>query len=466
MTISQTIGSMGEVPSTNDPINFAAEADALLGAALPARITEMNTWATQANALAAALNNIASGAAASIQYTFDTATGDVDPTSGKLRLDNATQNSATTIRANLLDVNEATWTALLDTFDDSTSTIKGYISLQKASDASKWLLFSVSALASPSGYKNITVANIASSAASPFANSDAVLLKFTRNGDKGDTGATGAAGTNGTLLITRSPRTSNTILAAADAQKLIDATSGTYSQTLTAAATLGSGWWAYVGNSGAGYITLDPDGAETITRDGVAHTTWVLWPKEIGLLVCDGTGFYYYPIQKGQIVQTVSSSVSEVIFATGMGYRRRMSMVVENVSVSAHCQFGVSLRVGGANRNRYSRFISITSTSTVTPEADGSGGVYIVGADGLKASASNVDERFVAEIEFHIGETLSSNFGFKTHFRANSTNYNSSNGIAFAGQGANTCIMSNLGDIRLHLSTGTIDTGTFVLKEI
>ena len=41
------------------------------------------------------------------------------------------------------------------------------------------------------------VAIVASSAASPFTNGDALVMEFTRNGDKGDTGAAGAAGTSG-----------------------------------------------------------------------------------------------------------------------------------------------------------------------------------------------------------------------------------------------------------------------------
>jgi hypothetical protein len=91
-----------------------------------------------------------------------------------------------------------------------------------------------------------------------------------------------AAGTSGQLLksngvsapswvtfsstptIVRSVRTSNTILGAADASTLIAITSGTFTQTFTAAATLGSGWFCYIQNAGTGDITLDPDASELI----------------------------------------------------------------------------------------------------------------------------------------------------------------------------------------------------------
>ena len=87
--------------------------------------------------------------------------------------------------------------------------------------------------------------------------------------------------------ITRSARTSNTILGTADSMALIDITSGTFTQTFTAAATLGSGWYCYIRNSGTGDITLDPNASETI--DGL--TSYLMYPGEVRLVQCDGFGF-------------------------------------------------------------------------------------------------------------------------------------------------------------------------------
>jgi len=88
--------------------------------------------------------------------------------------------------------------------------------------------------------------------------------------------------------VVRSARASNTILAEADRGTLIDLTSGTFSQTFTAAATLGSGWFCYIRNSGTGDITLEPDGAEQI--DGL--TNYVMYGGECRLVQCTGTAFY------------------------------------------------------------------------------------------------------------------------------------------------------------------------------
>jgi hypothetical protein len=85
--------------------------------------------------------------------------------------------------------------------------------------------------------------------------------------------------------IIRVERTSNTELAAANSSNLIDITSGTFTQTFAAAATLGDGWYVYIENSGTGNITLDPSSSETI--DGL--TSFIMYPGEVRLIQCDGT---------------------------------------------------------------------------------------------------------------------------------------------------------------------------------
>ncbi len=82
-------------------------------------------------------------------------------------------------------------------------------------------------------------------------------------------------------------RTANTMLAAGDLGKFIDITSGTFTQTFDAAATLGGGWWCYIRNIGTGDITLDPNASETI--DGV--TSGLIVPGDMYTIFCDGSGF-------------------------------------------------------------------------------------------------------------------------------------------------------------------------------
>lgn len=85
-----------------------------------------------------------------------------------------------------------------------------------------------------------------------------------------------------------SARTSNTVLGVSDKGKLIVITSGTFTQTFTAAATLGANWYCYIRNSGTGDIQLDPNASEVIDD----LTSYIMYPGETRLVTCTGTSFY------------------------------------------------------------------------------------------------------------------------------------------------------------------------------
>lgn len=104
--------------------------------------------------------------------------------------------------------------------------------------------------------------------------------------------------------LPRVARTSNTILGAADKAKLIDITSGTFTQTLTAAATLGAGWFCYLTNTGTGTVTVDPNASETI--GGVATAT--LRPGDFWLIVCTGSAFSLFRLAGGTTVVLTSGT--------------------------------------------------------------------------------------------------------------------------------------------------------------
>lgn len=87
--------------------------------------------------------------------------------------------------------------------------------------------------------------------------------------------------------IIRVARTSNIQITSANNGNLIDITSGTFTQTFDAAATIGDGWFCYIQNSGSGDITLDPDGTETID----SLTSFIMYPGEVRIVYCDGVAF-------------------------------------------------------------------------------------------------------------------------------------------------------------------------------
>lgn len=104
--------------------------------------------------------------------------------------------------------------------------------------------------------------------------------------------------------MTVSNRTSNTILAAADLHTIINITSGTFTQTFTAAATLGNGWQCCIKNNGSGDITVDPNGAELI--DGL--TSYIMYPGEMRLVTCDGAAFTTFIVHPFYRVWTTTAA--------------------------------------------------------------------------------------------------------------------------------------------------------------
>lgn len=105
--------------------------------------------------------------------------------------------------------------------------------------------------------------------------------------------------------IARTTKTGAYTLAVADKDALIDC-SGTWTLGLTAAATLGAGWWCYVRNIGTGTITADPNGAETI--DGL--TTGVIRPGMTLLIQCDGSAFHCLRVGPHVAMEALTSGTS------------------------------------------------------------------------------------------------------------------------------------------------------------
>lgn len=116
-------------------------------------------------------------------------------------------------------------------------------------------------------------------------------LLYRRKGAGGGTTDPASDTTNWQLEISPpmmlSERTSNSQLLFGDAGKYVKITSGTFTQTFAAAANLGAGWYCWYHNAGAGIVTIDPDGSETI--DGV--TSYNCYPGEVRLISCNGTSF-------------------------------------------------------------------------------------------------------------------------------------------------------------------------------
>lgn len=143
--------------------------------------------ARQENELAANMGMFAAGGAYAFPYVFDSSTVDSDPGVGKLRLGSATQNASTAMRMDVQVVGGADISNVLADLRAATSAVKGSIRVVKMVDPSKWMIFDVTQVALPSGYRNLTVSARATGggSASPFTNGDALLVFIERNGDSG-----------------------------------------------------------------------------------------------------------------------------------------------------------------------------------------------------------------------------------------------------------------------------------------
>lgn len=161
-------------------------------------------------------------------------------------------------------------------------------------------------------------------------------------------------------------------VAVGDRGKLFDC-SGTFTLTLTAAATLGGGFAFAVRNSGTGTITVDPNATETI--DGAA--TIALAAGESTIVVCDGAAFRTV----GRSGAVNGAFRSKQIFTASGTYTKPTGLVrLKLTAVGGGGGGGTGSTSGGSGGGgggatvRFIEAASIGATETVTVGAGGTGG--------------------------------------------------------------------------------------------
>jgi hypothetical protein len=129
----------------------------------------------------------ATGATSGIKQTYSTTTADADPGAGVFRLNHATPASATAAYLDNADAAAATVSTIIDLWDDSTTTTKGYLRFEKSTDPTVWAQFAVTgSVVDGTGYRKVTLGSGAGSGA--FSNGDTFAITFYRTGDKGSDG--------------------------------------------------------------------------------------------------------------------------------------------------------------------------------------------------------------------------------------------------------------------------------------
>ena len=137
----------------------------------------------------------AAGSTGGIRQAYSTTTADADPGAGTFRFNNATPASATAAYLDNVDAGGATVSTIFDLWDDSGSTVRGFLHFEKSSDSTVWAQFQVTgSVVDGTGYRKVTLANGAGSGA--FTNGDTFSIVFYRTGDPGAIGGTTGASDN------------------------------------------------------------------------------------------------------------------------------------------------------------------------------------------------------------------------------------------------------------------------------
>lgn len=150
----------------------------------------------------------------------------------------------------------------------------------------------------------------------------------------------------GQLPYTFNNQTSAYTVVASDLGKVINCTTGTFTVSLTSAATLGSGFNCWVWNSGAGTITIDPASSETI--DGSATVS--LAANQTTQVVSNGSN--WYTIGKAVTIPTallgITNSASP--YTTALGYQAGASVTgTGQYNTLVGYNAGTAITTGDAN---------------------------------------------------------------------------------------------------------------------
>lgn len=167
----------------------------------------------------------------------------------------------------------------------------------------------------------------------------------------------------------RSARTSNTILAANDYGKLIDITSGTFTQTFSACASLQDGWWVRIRNSGTGDVTLDPNSSETI--DG--RTSFIMFPGEVRDVFCNGSALFSVVVNP--FFRRITSTYSSMPIPPG--YQRFGIRAWSGGASGQRTNSTGTLSRGGAGGGCVETILPASSFSTTETVTIGAGGAVV-----------------------------------------------------------------------------------------
>jgi hypothetical protein len=198
-------------------------------------------------------------------------------------------------------------------------------------------------------------------------------------------------------------KTASYTVVAGDAGKIISFSGGAYTATLTAAATLGSGFFCYIENNAATSqathtVTIDPNASETI--DG--RTTFIVRQGERVQLVCDGSNFKLISSFHRGIATNMRTdffnlpqALGQESIAIGLGTIAGVGNTSNSTAIGTNAQAGSAALALGSSTNAGS------SNSTALGKNSGGGGSVTAtgsGAMALGGSYASGTNSFAAAI--------------------------------------------------------------------
>jgi hypothetical protein len=278
---------------------------------------------------------------------------------------------------------------------------------------------------------------------------------------------------------------------AGDAGSIINCTSGTFTVSLTAAATLGSGFNCWIWNSSTSSshsITIDPSGSETI--DGVS--TLILRRGEGCQIVCDGTNWQTgdkktmrgyaenIPTSYARPVASASGSVAigGISQATGtdsmslgynsaatasgtmsLGFDSQASQIYSSAIGANSAGSGArstgtgSTSIGGSYASGTNSFAAAIANNTSSYGATGANSVAI----GSLAKATGADS-------FALGDTNTASAQGACAFGGAENTASAAYSFAFGYQAQSTLIGKRAYASGQFAATGDAQTGNFVIR--
>lgn len=266
-------------------------------------------------------------------------------------------------------------------------------------------------------------------------------------------------------VANRLAKTSAYTVVAADRGAVIDCTSGTFSVTLTAAATLGAGYSVAVYNSGSGTITIDPNSSETIRDPSGSATTKTLAQGAGYILFCDGAGWLVVATASSAGATGTVTFSANTITGTTSG-NTEVTTSVSNADVrlipngTGHVVINPRSVIEGITSGNYGLYLRGNVGS--------SNGIFIAADTGDQARGNNIGARigFVDDGAYgdHIDFLTKSTGGSSTTtgHRVRITSNSSTGGNVLIGT-TDTTGLTGAGGLKLNSTTTSTTTATGAL---